>query len=295
MKLKGKQLAVIGGDKRYIQVINHLAEQHAMIYIEGFSTIDFPQENIQHTSLDEIPFETLDGIILPVLGMDNNEQIQLNYPAGKAQFSDELIRKTPGDCVIYTGTASERLKAIAKENDRELIILFARDDIAIANSIPTAEATLQIAMEKIDYTIHNSNVLVTGFGRVGITVARLFANTGAEVTVAARNHADFARIKEMRLTPVSISQLTETIPHIDICINTVPHLIITKKVIHAMNENSLIIDLASHPGGTDFSAADGRGIQAIHALGLPGKVAPKTAGDIIAHTITQLIIEKNYI
>ena len=45
------------------------------------------------------------------------------------------------------------------------------------------------------------------------------------------------------------------------------------------------------PGGVDYEAAQKFDIKAIHALSLPGKVAPKTAGEIIKNTIYNMIEE----
>ena len=56
--------------------------------------------------------------------------------------------------------------------------------------------------------------------------------------------------------------------------------------------NALIIDLASAPGGVDFDSARRMGITAIHALSLPGKVAPKTSGEIIKNTIFNILEEE---
>lgn len=56
-----------------------------------------------------------------------------------------------------------------------------------------------------------------------------------------------------------------------------------------MKRDTLIIDLASRPGGTDFDYAKEHGVNAIHALGLPGKVAPKTAGQVMADVLVQLM------
>ena len=58
-----------------------------------------------------------------------------------------------------------------------------------------------------------------------------------------------------------------------------------------MNQNSLIIDLASKPGGVDFESARELGVKVIWALSLPGKVAPVTAGIIIKDTITNMLSE----
>jgi dipicolinate synthase subunit A len=58
-----------------------------------------------------------------------------------------------------------------------------------------------------------------------------------------------------------------------------------------MPSHSLIIDLASKPGGTDFRYAEKRGIKAMLTPGLPGIVAPKTAGKIVANVLSQLLME----
>ena len=62
-------------------------------------------------------------------------------------------------------------------------------------------------------------------------------------------------------------------------------------VISRMPAHTLIIDLASKPGGTDFRYAEKRGIKALLAPGLPGIVAPKTAGQILANVLSQLLME----
>ena len=61
--------------------------------------------------------------------------------------------------------------------------------------------------------------------------------------------------------------------------------------LEKFGEKTLFIDLASKPGGIDFDAAAELGIKAIWALGLPGKTAPVTAGEIIAETVIDIITE----
>ena len=56
---------------------------------------------------------------------------------------------------------------------------------------------------------------------------------------------------------------------------------------------ALIIDLASLPGGTDFAAAEELGLHAEHALALPGRCAPQTAGALIAQTVLAILEERD--
>ena len=53
----------------------------------------------------------------------------------------------------------------------------------------------------------------------------------------------------------------------------------------------MLIDLASKPGGVDFSAAKELGIHAVQALSLPGKTAPRAAAEIIKNTIYNMMEE----
>ena len=173
--------------------------------------------------------------------------------------------------------------------DRKLVLLFERDDVAIYNSIPTVEGAIMMAIQHTDFTIHGSNVAVLGLGRVGMSVARSFQALGAKVKVGARKSEDIARISEMALTPFHLNDLAAEMKNVDICINTIPFPIITAKVIANMPVHTLIIDLASKPGGTDFRYAEKRGIKALLAPSLPGIVAPKTAGQILANALGLLI------
>lgn len=288
-----KHILIIGGDKRYITMIHSLAKQVLQLHIVGFKDVDFSHANIySHHLLDTVPVKEIDAILLPVAGCDSNGAIALSLPKGEITLTSEFLLQTKSTCTIYSGIASPYLKTLTRQTNRKLVDFFSRDDIAIANSIPTAEGALEIAMKETDITIHGANVLVTGFGRVGITTARLFHQVGANVTVSARKTADFERIKEMRLTPIHHNTLANT-AHIDIFINTVPFLLINETIIRQMKASALIIDLASAPGGVDFEAAEEQGIHAIHALALPGYVASKKAGEIIAEIIVHLLELEN--
>lgn len=149
-----------------------------------------------------------------------------------------------------------------------------------------------LVIEHTDHTIHSSRIIVTGFGRVGNTVANKFASLGAKVSVAAKSIRDLARITEMGLTAIPLDKLADFSSDCDVIINTIPALVIDQKVIQHLPSHAKIIDLASSPGGTDFAYAKQRGIEAFLAGSLPGIVAPKTAGKILADVIKQILLEE---
>ena len=77
----------------------------------------------------------------------------------------------------------------------------------------------------------------------------------------------------------------------DIIFNTVPAKIFSCVLLARIAGKALVIDLASGEGGVDFMSAERLGIETIHALSLPGKCAPKTAGEIIRNTIYHILEE----
>ena len=287
--LQDMNILIIGGDDRYLHVIKKLLAERVHITVVGYSDEVLTNFHIKNKKITEVDFSLMDVIILPVEGIDQEAKVHSHYLTEEIQLTATMFANTPAHCTIFTGTANNLLRKYTLEADRALIPLFERDDIAIANSIPTAEATLQIAMEETATTIHGSDVLIIGFGRVGKTIARLFHQVGANIIVAARKDGDMARIQEMTYRHIHIDHIQSKLANSDIIINTVPTPVLKQTELSIVQPTSIIIDIASKPGGTDFKTADKLGITAIHALGLPGKVAPTTSGNIIADVIITLL------
>lgn len=196
----------------------------------------------------------------------------------------------PGQLVL-AGMADPGLKALAQEHGVCLLDYFTREELAVANAVPTAEGAIQIAMEQLPITLHGAQVLVLGFGRIGQATALRLAALGAEVTVAARRWEALAWAKAVGCKGVLLSQLTESPCPFQLVVNTVPALVLGREVLKALPAGCLILDLASKPGGVDRTAAQELGLPVIHALSLPGKVAPVTAAAILQTTIYHMLQE----
>ena len=289
--LTGMQIAVLGGDARQLEVIRKLAEMDAKVYLTGFEQLAHAYTGAVKEVLEDLPVNELDAIILPVAGTNLEGKIETIFSNMQVVLTEEFLNKTPEHCTVYSGISNQYLTELTEKTNRKLVQLFERNDVAIYNSIPTVEGAIMMAIQHTDFTIHGSNVVVLGLGRTGMSVARSFHALGAKVKVGARKTEHIARITEMGLTPFFTAELENEVENVDICINTIPHKIITANVLAKMPSRTLIIDLASKPGGTDFRYAEKRGIKAILAPGLPGIVAPKTAGKILANVLGQLLYE----
>lgn len=287
-----KSIAILGGDARYLEMIRHLAvSSDVEINLVGFDQLDQGFTGAKQADFDDLELDKLDAIVLPVPGTDSEGYIETVFSDKRIQITEDWIKKLPEHCLVFTGITNEYLTNAVQNANLLLIPLFDRDDVAIYNSIPTVEGTIMMAIQNTNFTIHSSKVVILGLGRVGMSVASKFAALGADVSVGAREKADIARINEMGMKAFQLKDLSKYSSNCDLLINTIPALVVTEEVIQPMPSHALIIDLASKPGGTDYDYAKKRGIKALPAPGLPGIVAPKTAGKILGSVINQLLVE----
>lgn len=287
-------IAVIGGDARYLELIRQLqAIENIELVLVGYDKLEQGFTGLNQKDFNELDVEKIDIIILPITGADEEGKVETVFSDQDIYITKDWLHRLKENAVIFTGITTNHLTELMEQSNKTTLIpLLERDDVAIYNSIPTAEGAIMMAIENTDYTIHSSRVIVAGFGRVGNTVANKFAALGAKVSVATKNSTDLARITEMGLTPIALNNLPSYTSECDLLINTIPAKVINKDAIQNLPASAVIIDLASKPGGTDFDYAKQRGIEAILARSLPSIVAPKTAGKILADVIIQILTKE---
>lgn len=288
--LTGVHVVFLGGDARQLEIIRKMTELDATVTIVGFDQLQNPLQGAYRSDLKSELLEKADALIMPAVGTDDEGVISAIFASSELKLTDEHIAVLPKHCKIYTGMAKPYLRKLSLKHKIDLIELFDRDDVAIYNSIPTAEGALMMAIQNTDITIHGSKSMVLGMGRTGLTMARTLQALGAKVKVGVRREEHFARATEHCFEPFYIEDLSSHVSDIDLLFNTIPTMIVTAQIIANIPNRAVIIDLASSPGGTDFRFADKRGIKALLAPGLPGIVAPKTAGRIMADCLSQLIL-----
>jgi dipicolinate synthase subunit A len=284
-------LFIMGGDTRQIEVAKIVAQKGVNVHMVGFNQVADADIDSMKIAFDKIDYSQVDAFLVPVSGIGEKGEIEAHFSEESIILTEGALAKTPEHCVVYTGISTPYLDQLIEATNRKLVPLFKRNDMAILNSIPTAEGALKIAIENTDTMIHGSRISVLGYGRIGKTIARVFSAIGANVRVGARKAEDLARITEVGLTPFHLNNLDEEIIKTDICINTIPKLILTQSIISKMSKHTLILDVASKPGGTEFEYAKKAGIKTIWALGLPGKFAPKSAGEILGKVFSEVLEE----
>ena len=285
-----QKIGVIGGDLRIVKLVEMLAKDgyEVITYaLEKAESISKLQEVKKCTSIEEFMQET--QIIIGSIPLSSNH-IDMNTPFSEQNVSlQELANYLEGKTFI-AGNIKELYELIDTEKTN-LIDLLDREELTILNTISPAEGAIQIAMEETNKTIHGSDILVLGYGRVGKILANMLKGIGANVYCEARKNVDLAWIRAYGYTPVRLNELDNTLGKFDIVINTIPAIILDEEKLKKLNKDSLIIDLASNPGGVDRSASKKAGIKTIWALSLPGKVAPLTSAEFIKDTLYNILKE----
>ena len=273
-------VAFVGGDKRQLFAAKALQKQGCTVYLVGFDKLKSNGE-LLITDFDTA-LKNAEIFIFPVTGIKGTV-VPTNYSDKEINLTDRFLEQLKSKR-IFCGK-SDSLQSLSSE--LRICDYLRREEFAVANALPTAEGAVQIAMEEYSGTIFGSRCLVIGYGRIGKILSRMLKALNAQVTVSARKADHFRYIKSDGNQAVKTQSIT-SLEDFDIIFNTVPKLIIDKQILARTSSDALIIDLASLPGGVDFSTAEKLGIKAIHALSLPGKCAPKTAGEIISDTISDM-------
>lgn len=281
-------VAVLGGDHRQVIVAEAMLKMAPWVKTLGLTGLPavprlFPAADLK---------AALTGakiVILPISGADARGLVKTADSMVEIKIDPEFFTLVESNTLLVTGKLPSHLKQMATESGVRVCEYGDHDAIAIPNAVPTAEGAIQLMMEKTPYTVNDAACLVLGFGRVARALASRLQALGAKVTVAARNPQQLTMAAELGYKPFPLCHLGQAVTEAAVVFNTIPAVVLTAPLLAQMSPETLIIDLASAPGGVDFEAAKRNRITAILALGLPGKVAPRTAGQILATNLPGLI------
>lgn len=162
------------------------------------------------------------------------------------------------------------------------------ESFAIKNAYLTAEGAIALACSESDKSIINSNVLLLGYGRIAKALNRLLSNYTKNITICARSKSqqDLARCNGNKVIDFNCLSNQQ---NFDFIFNTVPHPVLNEKELSVINKDTLILDLASFPGGVDKHFAKSNNLDFIVARGLPAKYSPFDAGIVVAQTVDSMI------
>ena len=279
---------VVGGDMRQAKLAELLSADGHTVHTYALEELG-PLAGV-HAAEDLGEAELADCVVLPLPAA--GEGGRLNAPlSGVAHPMEEVLAALRPGQVVCAGRVDPATAALAEGRGLTLHDYFTREELAVANAVPTAEGAIQIAMEELPITLHGARVLVIGYGRLGRALAPRLSALGAKVSVAARKYAALAWAESFNWGTERIGQLAGWLCGYDLVVNTVPAPVLGEAELEELKPDCLVIDLASKPGGVDFAAAARLGRKVVWALSLPGKTAPVTAGRAIQTAIYNILSE----
>ena len=283
--------AVVGGDLRIVKLVKMLAEDGNKVYTYGLEKADELKENSNIVMCEKLldVVKNTEVIIGPIPFSSNGKDI--NSPFSDKKISIRDLMHIINAKILIAGSITPEVYELANDEYIEIIDIMKREELAVLNTISTAEGAIEIMISNTNKIIHGSKVLILGFGRIGKVLARKLAGLSAKVTCAARKDEDLAWIRAYGHIGTNINTIGENLSEFDVIINTVPHLLLTEDRIKYVKEDCLLVDLASNPGGIDKKAAKNKNLQLVWALALPGKVAPVTTAEFIKDTVYNILKE----
>lgn len=242
-------ISVIGGDLRQTTVARLLRDDGFNVSLYGFdsgvNTYEIKQsKNIKSAAEKDI-------LILPLPISYDNKTVNAPF-SDNTIFISDILDNMNKNSLLLGGKISDWLKgefSAFSINWRDYLL---REELAVQNAVPTSEGALNIAITETPKTISGSKCMVLGYGRIGKVLCNMLASLGASVTVSARSCADLAWIQSLGYIPLHTNDIDSAIGDCDIIFNTIPAVILDRRILSLVSKDSLIIDLSSKPGGVDF-------------------------------------------
>jgi dipicolinic acid synthetase A subunit len=257
------KILVLGGDNRYISMMNNLTYD---ITCFGYDK-DNLNENIKCKKLDDIDISTFDIVILPILGIKENKiKTMHEYILLPNDFFNYLKK----DAIIYTGIINDEMKQLFSNN--KLISFMSDPVVNKRNDILTIKGVMEDIKEK-----DKSNVLILGFGNLGCKLGSVLSNYNIKFGVNDEEILDLESDKFFLTT--NKEAMKANFKNSSLIINTVPSNIIDEEIMS--KTDAYILDIASFPYGINSTTAKKYNNYKQYSS-IPSKYAPDKAGQILS-------------
>ena len=156
---------IIGGDLRSFFLAKILSREKYEVKLYGFDKL----ENFKECEKYDEMIKNSDNIVLPIPFSKNNQYV--NMPFSNKDIAIREIFYYLENKTIFVGNIHKELKEELHRKNNQVIDFMQKEEFAILNAIPTAEATIEIILKNTKKILQNSNCLIIGFGRVGKVLA----------------------------------------------------------------------------------------------------------------------------
>lgn len=290
VKMKNKyNIGIFGGDLRQVYMTKELLKGgHNLITYNLHEKVK-DKNCIQAQNLNDL-FK-LSNLVIGPIPMSRDD---ISIFSSKS-LSDMTIAHVAyllnKEHILFAGNIPSPITDICENKNIPFYDLMKNEKLTILNAIATAEGTLMEAIRNSNKNLHRSSCLILGYGRCGKVLARKLKALDANVTVTARSRDTLAYANAFGNYTIPLNNIEVILSSFDFIFNTIPALVLDKKCLDLVNNDVLIIDIASAPGGVDYDYAKKLGLNARLCLGLPGKVAAESSASLLVSEILMLMKE----
>lgn len=268
------KLLVLGGDIRLHYTAERLKQKYE-VYTYGVS------------ELDMLPDEPCDAAVLGLPA--SRDGINISAPLCRDPVSFNVLKKLV-KCggIVIGGMISPAIRKFCAENGFFCEDHYCDEAVMLRNAVPSAEGALAVGINATPEQMLGQKVLILGFGRIASQLAVYLTAMGCEVIVAARSREKRAKARMLGCRAVGFDVLGNILPEVTLIYNTVPCAVIGEDELAVFDDEAVYVELAS-VSGIDSEALKRHSVTVIKAGGLPAKTAPKTAGEIIADAVEEIL------
>lgn len=282
-----QKIALLGGDKRTETILAglHRAFPETALHIWGATNVEIPTYAHGAKTWQDALSGAQVGI-LPIPVTRDGENLTADPHANQTVPLEALCRFLRPGSLLLGGLIPPMAVRLAKENAVHFLDYYENGVVQTLNAVPTAEGAIAIAIRELPVILPETTAVITGYGHCARALATRLHLLGAHVIVAARRPEALAEAACDGCETVLLSTFLSAPLPCHIVFNTIPAPVFTDACLMELEEGCIFVELAH---GIPPSLEIPEHIRLIRAPGLPGKIAPHTAGRILCDGILEMI------
>ena len=175
-----KVILVAGGDLRQQYAAQRLRQKTGA----AVWTVGLPAQPNLHFAETPAEVPAYDVLVLPVLAGSSGETVPA--PFGTSPLSLPELAAQGKPAALVAGGGCSGVAHWFEAAGMTVTDYLRREELCLANAVPTAEGAIQIAMEETARTLHGASALVVGYGRIGMALAPRLRALGMQTEICAR-------------------------------------------------------------------------------------------------------------
>ena len=209
--------------------------------------------------------------IVDFSGVENPDLLILSVRREwKENELDEIFKSIGEKTVVLSGNG----RALCERYGREIIDYTVGEEFLVKNAYLTAEACVSYLHSNFQTSLFGKKFFISGYGRIGKHLAKILSSLGGKIFIFARREEVRREIEKDGFTSSPLDASCKC----DFVLNTVPHQIFSDDLISKIPSQTRFVELASSCGFENTERVN-------FALGLPGKILPLSAAEVIYEAV----------